>query len=154
MTHPDPSALERPLKAAYIIQVVDNITTGEPWAVIETVGSNPAAPLNQLVVPARLADRIVGLINQAHAQLREAIDACAIDDPSWREHARRIGVTLAELHRVGASGHRGQRALAYYDRQRKAGRQHSTKLLEEAAKHGPIGKRRLEQLLQERNNPK
>jgi hypothetical protein len=51
----------------------------------------------------------------------------------------------------GARRDRGQKALAYYDRQRAAERQHSTALLEEAAKHGGIGKRRLEQLLQERN---
>jgi hypothetical protein len=137
---------ERQLSPARIVMVVDHIETGEPRALVEMPGF--------VAVPADRADRIVALINQAYAQLAAAVEACAVDDPAWREHARRIGATIDELHQTGAPKDRGQRALAHYDRQRAAGRRHSTALLEEAAKRGGIVKRRLEQPLQKRNNLK
>jgi hypothetical protein len=71
------------------------------------------------------------------------------------EVMRRVVVsTVPPPKPKGARKHRGQSALAYYDEQIAAKRQHSTALLDEAAKHGGIGKRRLEQLLQERNKSK
>jgi hypothetical protein len=55
----------------------------------------------------------------------------------------------------GAPGDRGQRAVAYYDALRAAGRPHNTALLDEvSAAAGLKNRRRLEQLLSERNNPK
>jgi hypothetical protein len=62
---------------------------------------------------------------------------------------------LAETRRLGAPAHRGQVALLYYDTERARGRRHSTTLLDEATQAaGLTNRRRLEQLLAERNNSK
>jgi hypothetical protein len=90
----DDDGLTRPARVLY---VTDNITTGEPWACIRTISSNPAAPWVDLAVPAPRAHEVVTLINEAHAHLGAAISACAGGDPDWREPLNRIPRILARM---------------------------------------------------------
>lgn len=73
-----------------------NITTDEEWARITI------APLTSEVwAPARQAETIVALVNDAHSHLQAALEALTGDDPSWRDHISRAALATDELQRMG-----------------------------------------------------
>jgi hypothetical protein len=91
---------KRGLSSARILYTFPNVTTGEDWALVDTVGSTAAAPIVQLCVPLRHARTVVALINDAHRHLAAALEAYLADDPAWRGHISRVACATDELKRI------------------------------------------------------